>query len=78
MLEALNQYFLQSLINSVAVIYVLSKLLNEKISLKNYRIYITLLLFILFSLITYFEVNNLVRFFIMTIVVFLGNYFLFR
>ncbi len=78
MLEALNQYFLQSLINSVAVIYVLSKLLNEKISLKNYRIYITLLLFILFSLITYFEVNNLVRFFIMTIVVFLGNYYLFR
>lgn len=78
MLEALNQYFFQALINSVAVIYVLSKLLNEKLNFKDYKIYLVLFLFVISGILNFIYVNSLIRLLTMTIVVFYGNYHLFK
>ncbi len=71
-------HFLKSFINSIAVIYVLMNLLDEKINLRNIKIYIVLLFFTCFSIISYFYINNLIKLAFMTLIVCLGNYYLFR
>ena len=76
--ELIQQYFFQALINSIAVIYVISELINRKIDFKNHKIYITLFLFVLISIITFIYVDDLLRFLTMTITALIGNYYLFR
>ena len=78
MLEALNQYFFQALINSIAVLYVLSKLLNKKIIIRDYKLYIVLFFYTFMGIICYYYVNSLIKLFVMTIVVCFGNYYLYR
>lgn len=56
----------------------MSKLLNEKINLKDYKTYITLLIFVLSGIFNFLYVNNLMRLLTMSIIVFFGSYFLFK
>ena len=77
-LEAFQQYFIQCLINSFAVIYVIAILLERKINFKDYKLYITLALFVVCAITCFKYVGSLIRFPIMTVTVCIGNYYLFR
>ena len=78
MLEIFKQYIFQATINFIAVIYVLSRLLDEKINLKNHRVYITLIIFIISGILNYVYINSLIRLLTMTIVVIIGTLILFK
>ncbi len=76
--DAVKQYLFPCLINSFVVIYALSILVDKKINFKNYKFYITLIFETLVAILTYLYFGNLMRLVIMTIVVMIGNYYLFR
>lgn len=78
MLDMFQQYFIQCSINSFAVIYVISILLEKKINYKDYKFYLTLALFIFVAIICFKYVGSLIRFTLMTVTVCIGNYYLFR
>ncbi len=78
MLELLQHHFIQCSINSFAVIYVISILLEKKINYKDYKLYLTLALFIFVAIICFEYVGSLIRFTLMTVTVCIGNYYLFR
>ncbi len=76
--DAVKQHLFPCLINSFVVLYALSILVNKKINFKDYKFYVTLIFQTLVAVLTYLYFGNLVRLVIMTIVVMIGNYYLFR
>lgn len=76
--DAVKQHLFPCLINSFVVLYALSILVNKKINFKDYKFYVTLIFQTLVAVLTYLYFGNLVRLVIMTIVVIIGNYYLFR
>lgn len=78
MLEIIKQHFFPSFINSFAVIYVLMKLTKQKINLKKFNLYFTLLLFIFSGIFNFFYMNNFIKLLFMTSIVFIGNFILFH
>ena len=77
-LEVLQQHLIQCSINSFAVIFIIAILLERKINFKDYKLYITLALFIFTAIICFKYVDSLIRFTLMTFTVCIGNYYLFR
>lgn len=58
----LGDNFLSCLINVITVVYILKKLLNEKINFKSPVIYIVILCFTIVTILNYKLVNNNIRF----------------
>lgn len=77
-LEVLQHHIIQCPINSFSVIYVIAILLERKLNYKDYKLYITLALFVFTAIICFEYVDSLIRFTLMTITVCIGNYYLFR
>lgn len=74
----LLQYVISSLINIPATLYVIFKFLKAKIDLKNPRLHITFWALVIIATLNAYYVSNYIRYIIMTIVIFVFNYFLFR
>lgn len=77
-LEIIKQYFISCLINSFAVIYIVSILLERKINYKDYKFYITLILQNIVVILLFVYVDDLMRLLVTTIAVCIGSFYLFR
>ena len=71
-------YFIPSLINILVVLNLSKKLLNEKINLKNYKLYISILIFWLLVSFNSLYIDKYISLISMTFVVFFINIFLFK
>lgn len=72
------KYFISSVINISATLYVIFKILKLKIDLKNPKVHITFWGLILAGTLNLYYVSNYIRYIIMTIIIFIFNYYLFR
>ena len=78
MIEKIIQYFLPCLINVMAGIYILSKIMDKKIKLKSIFTYLIIFILNITAIINYLYVDDLIRFFTSIVAVTLGSYILFR
>lgn len=78
MLEFVLNEILPCSINVITVVYVLSKLLNVKIDLKDYKTYMVIALLITITILNYVFVSGVVRIMVVTISIAFCNYFLFK
>ena len=69
---------LSTVITTLTVIYLLHKISNRKINFRNYNIYITFFIMVIFSFFNLIFVNNFIRLAISTLIVFIGNYIIFK
>lgn len=68
MLEAIKLYFIPCLINTIAVIYIQTNILNKQINLRNISVYKYIILFVLFVIINTLIMDNFIRFVTITII----------
>lgn len=78
MLEKIIYYFFPCLINLIAGIYVISRLLNKKISFKSYKIYLVMGGLEIIGLFNFLYISNFLRLIFITVAMFVANYILFR
>lgn len=78
MLEKIMMNFLPCLINMVAVIYVLSRILDKKINLQSIKTYLMILFLILLSILNYLYVDNFLRFIVNTFATIISGYIIFK
>lgn len=70
--------FLPCLINILAVIYVLSKILDKKIQWKSVKTYVMVFFLTIINIINYIYIDDFIRFIASTIAILLGAYILFK
>ena len=78
MLEFVLNEILPCSINIVAVIYLISKLLGEKINFKNYKTYLIIILLIIITILNFVFISDMLRVVVSTISIGFCNYFLFK
>lgn len=78
MLEKMIANFFPCLLNILAVVYVLSKILNKKVNFTNYKTYLVVLALIIVNIVNYIYVDDFIRFLISTLAICMGAYILFR
>lgn len=78
MIEAIQEYFIPCLINMVAWIIMLSNLVKIKINIKNYKIYLALILLTLIGIFNFAYIDDFSRLLFISLTFIVANYFLFR
>lgn len=78
MLDILLNNFIPCLINVIAVIYVISRLLGKKINFKDYKLYLMIIALGIVGVLNFLYVSNSIRLIFMTVATFVANYILFR
>lgn len=67
MLEAIQEYFFQCMINAITVIYLLTKILNYKLNYSSPKLYIIVLVSIFLSIANFIYIDGFLRLIISTI-----------
>ncbi len=78
MLEAIKMYFLPCLINIITVVYIISKILDEKIDYKSKKLYLIIVILTLLSIFNYYYVMKSLRFASSTIMIMVFICFIFN
>lgn len=66
------------LIISLVELYVWSKLYDEKINIRNYRVLLSIVFMMIFGIVNYFYINAFVRVFLVSMLLSICNWFCFR
>lgn len=77
-MEKIISNFLPCLINMMAVIYVLSKILNTKIKWGSIKTYVVILCLVILSILNYLYVDDFLRFLVNTFATIISGYVLFK
>lgn len=78
MIEKIISNFLPCLINILAVMYIISKMLDKKINFKSPKFYFVLFCITTVNIINYIYVDDFIRISTSTIALIVGNYILFK
>lgn len=69
---------LGGIVMAIANIYMWHKLHNQKISFKNYKVYVSIIFISIICIFNYYFVNNYIKILIILVASFIGNCFLFK
>lgn len=78
MLEAVQRYFFPCLLNIISGVYIFGVITNRKLDLKNYRLYLGLLVSFLLIIFCYVFINSFIRFFVITFILFVIMLYVYR
>ena len=69
---------LEGIVMAIANIYMWHKLHNQKISFKNYKVYVSIIFISIICIFNYYFVNNYIKILTILVASFIGNCFLFK